>query len=85
MTTPSPTRVGRYQIVRQIGRSMTDVYLAIDTVGNRKTALKLVRAGGDAHSRLVMEAERRGAAIQRDLLGIEPRVVEVYETGDADG
>jgi serine/threonine protein kinase len=85
MTTPSPTRVGRYQIVRQIGRSMTDVYLAIDTVGNRKTALKLVRAGGDAHSRLVMEAERRGAAIQRDLLGIDPRVVEVYETGDADG
>jgi hypothetical protein len=40
MTTP--TRVGRYQIVRQIGRSMTDVYLAIDTVANRKTALKLV-------------------------------------------
>jgi len=83
MTTP--TRVGRYQIVRQIGRSMTDVYLAIDTVGNRKTALKLVRAGGDAHSRLVMEAERRGAAIQRELWGLDPRVVEVYETGDLDG
>jgi len=83
MTTP--VRVGRYQIVRQIGRSMTDVYLAIDTVGNRKAALKLVRAGGDAHSRLVMEAERRGAAIQRELLGLDPRVVEVYETGDADG
>jgi len=64
---------------------MTDVYLAIDTVGNRKTALKLVRAGGDAHSRLVMEAERRGAAIQRELRGLDPRVVEVYETGDLDG
>jgi serine/threonine protein kinase len=81
----APTRLGRYQIVRQIGRSMTDVYLAIDTVQNRKAALKLVRSGGDAHSRLVMEAERRGAAIQRELRGLDPRVVEVYETGDLDG
>ena len=81
----APTQVGRYRIVRQIGRSMTDVYLAIDTVGNRKTALKLVPAGRDAHSRLVMEAERRGAAIQRELRGLDPRMVEVYETGDMDG
>ena len=83
MTTP--TRVGRYQIVRQIGRSMTDVYLAFDTVGNRKAALKLIPSQGDAHSRLVMEAERRGAAIQRELRGLDPRMVEVYETGDLDG
>lgn len=81
----APTQLGRYRIVRQIGRSMTDVYLAIDTVGNRKTALKLIRSGSDAHSRLVMEAERRGAAIQRELRGLDPRVVEVYETGDLDG
>jgi serine/threonine-protein kinase len=81
----APTRVGRYEIVRQIGRSMTDVCLAIDTVGNRKTALKLIPSKGDAHSRLVMEAERRGAAIQRELRGLDPRVVEVYETGDLDG
>jgi serine/threonine-protein kinase len=77
--------VGRYEIVRQIGRSMTDVYLAIDTVGHRKTALKLIPSRGDAHSRLVLEAERRGAAIQRELRGLDPRVVEVYETGDLDG
>ena len=83
MTTP--TRVGRYEIVRQIGRSMTDVYLAIDTVENRKTALKLVPSKGDAHTRLVLEAERRGAAIQGQLRGLDPRVVEVYETGDLDG
>jgi serine/threonine protein kinase len=81
----APTQLGRYRIVKQIGRSMTDVYLAIDTVENRKAALKLVRAGSDAHSRLVMEAERRGAAIQRELWGLDPRVVEVYETGDLDG
>ena len=80
-----PTRVGRYQIVRQIGRSMTDVYLAIDTVEHRKAALKLIPSQGDAQSRLVLEAERRGAAIQRELRGLDPRVVEVYETGDMDG
>jgi serine/threonine protein kinase len=83
MTTP--TRVGRYEIVRQIGRSMTDVYLAIDTVQNRKAALKLIPSKGDAASRLVLEAERRGAAIQRELRGLDPRVVEIYETGDLDG
>ena len=81
----SPTRVGRYQIVRQIGRSMTDVYLAIDTVQHRKAALKLIPTSGDAASRLVLEAERRGADIQRQLRGLDPRVVEVYETGDLDG
>jgi serine/threonine protein kinase len=81
----TPTRVGRYRIIRQIGRSMTDVYLAFDTVENRKTALKLIPSKGDAHSRLVLEAERRGAAIQRELRGLDPRVVEVYETGDLDG
>ena len=81
----APARLGRYQIVRQIGRSMTDVYLAIDTVQHRKAALKLIPTSGDAASRLVLEAERRGADIQRQLRGLDPRVVEVYETGDLDG
>ena len=81
----APARLGRYEIVRQIGRSMTDVYLAFDTVGNRKAALKLIPSRGDTHTRLVLEAERRGAQIQRELRGLDPRVVEVYETGDLDG
>jgi serine/threonine protein kinase len=34
---------------------------------------------------MVMEAERRGAEIQRELRGVDPRVVEIYETGDLDG
>ena len=34
--TAAPARIGRYEIVRRLGRSMTDVYLAIDTVENRK-------------------------------------------------
>jgi len=64
---------------------MTDVYLAIDTVQNRPAALKLVKAGGDGTSRLIMEAERRGAAIQREMQLLDPRVVEIYDVGDEDG
>lgn len=81
----APARIGRYEIVRRIGCSMTDVYLAIDTIENRKAALKLVKSGGDSVTRLVLEAERRGAAIQREMHSLDPRVVEIYEFGDADG
>jgi predicted Ser/Thr protein kinase len=81
----APTRVGRYEIVRRLGKSMTDVYLATDILEGRKVALKLVRTGGDAVDRLIVEAERRGAAIQQELKALDPRVVEVYEFGEQDG
>jgi hypothetical protein len=81
----APSKLGRYEIVRPIGKSMTDVYLAIDTVENRKAALKLIRPDGGSVSRLVMEAERRGAAIQKELGGLDPRMVQIYDFGDLDG
>jgi hypothetical protein len=81
----TPTRVGRYEIVRRLGKSMTDVYLAMDTVENRKVALKLIPQGDDGASRMIVEAERRGAAIQKDLHTSDPRMVEIYEYGDLDG
>src|SRR5690349_17612790 len=81
----APTRVGRYEIVRLLGKSMTEVYLAIDTVENRKTALKLIPSSNDPKKRLQLEAERRGAAIQKELQVVDPRMVEVYEVGDLDG
>jgi hypothetical protein len=80
-----PARVGRYEIVRRLGKSMTDVYLAMDTVENRKVALKLIPQGDDAARRMIVEAERRGAAIQKDLHTSDPRMVEIYEYGDLDG
>jgi eukaryotic-like serine/threonine-protein kinase len=85
MEMSAPHTIGRYEIVRRLSKSMTDVYLAIDTVGNRKTALKLVKCGGDAANRLVLEAERRGAAIQKEMSALDPRVVEIYDFGEADG
>jgi hypothetical protein len=81
----APTMVSRYEIVRRLGRSMTDVYLAIDTDTGRKVALKLVPTTGGLGEKLVLEAERRGAAIQQELHRADPRVPEVYEFGDLEG
>src|SRR5262249_12210059 len=34
---------------------------------------------------LVLEAERRGAAIQKELQAVDPRMVAVYDSGEQDG
>jgi hypothetical protein len=81
----APSRIGKYAIVRRLSRSMSDVYLAIDTVENRETALKLVKSAPDALSQMILEAERRGAAIQQELRSLDPRMIEVYDFGDVDG
>lgn len=78
-------RFGPYQIIRRLGKSMNDVYLAMDTRANRQAALKLVKSGPDAVSRLVLEAERRGAAIQQRLRDLDARMIEIYDYGDLDG
>jgi len=81
----APARVGRYEIVRRIGKSMTDVYLATDILENRKVALKLVKTDGEPVTRLIVDAERRGAAIQKELQAVDPRMVQVYDCGEQDG
>jgi hypothetical protein len=80
-----PSSIGPYEIVRKLSSSMTDVYLAIDTVENRKVALKLIKPDEDEASQLALEAERRGAAIQQELRALDPRVIDIYEFGEADG
>src|SRR5262245_61682278 len=80
-----PNRIGRYEIIRRLGKSMTEVYLAMDTVEDRKVALKLIPHGDDRAAQLLVEAERRGAAIQKELHHLDPRVVAIYEYGDLDG
>jgi hypothetical protein len=79
-----PNRIGRYEIIRRLGRSMTEVYLAMDTEANRPVALKLI-ATNAAGNRPVLEAERRGAAIQRELHRVDERMIEIYDFGDLDG
>ncbi len=81
----APAKLGPYQIVRRLGKSVADVYLAIDTEAGRRVALKLIPLGGDAVNRMVIEAERRGASIQRELHSADPRMIEVYDYGERDG
>ncbi len=81
----TPAQIGKYEIIRPLGRSMTEVYLAMDTMACREVALKLIPLADDQRTRLMVEAERRGAAIQKELQHLDPRVVEVYEYGDLEG
>jgi serine/threonine protein kinase len=81
----APAHFDRYEIVRKLGRSMTDVYLAHDPSLNRKVVLKLVEQSSDNFTRIVIEAERRGAEIQKQLHQIDSRILEVYEFGERGG
>ncbi len=76
---------GKYEIIRKIGRSMTDVYLALDPEANRRVVLKIVEHSHDSYTQLVMEAEKRGAAIQEQLHGLDPRILEIYDYGEQNG
>src|SRR5713101_7488449 len=76
---------GRYQIVRKLGRSMTDVYLALDPETNRHVVLKIIEQSRDEFTQLVIEAERRGAQIQKQLHQIDARILEVYDFGEHQG
>jgi hypothetical protein len=64
---------------------MTDVYLAFDTAAKRHAVLKIVEESPDPLTLLIMEAERRGAAIQKQLHDADSRVIELYEFGELNG
>ena len=76
---------GTYEIVRKLARGMTDVYLAFDTRANRYAVLKIVEESPDPLTQLILEAERRGAELQRQLHEADSRVVEIYDYGAMDG
>ena len=76
---------GRYEIICKLGRGMTDVYLALDPADNRRTVLKIVEQSPDAWTQNVLEAERRGALIQKQLHQADPRFLEIYDLGELNG
>ena len=76
---------GKYEILSKLGRGMTDVYLAMDSAQNRRTVLKIVEQSADPWTQIVLEAERRGSEIQRQLHEADPRFLEVYDSGDRSG
>jgi len=78
-------RFGNYQIVRKLGRSMTDVYLALDPAKNLRVVLKLIEQSRDYSTQVVIEAERRGAQIQKQLCQVDPRILQIYDIGERSG
>jgi serine/threonine protein kinase len=73
---------GKYEIIRKLSRSLTDVYLARDAEADRQVVLKLIEHSRDDFTQIVIEAERRGALIQRELHHTDPRILEVYDLGE---
>src|SRR5262245_40795714 len=63
---------------------MADVYLALDTEKDRQVALKLIETSSN-RDQDTLEAERRGAALQARLAGIDSRVAAVHEYDELDG
>ncbi len=78
-------RFAHYEIIRKLGRSMTDVYLAFDPRANRRVILKLIEESRDEFTNVVIEAEKRGAQIQSDLHRLDPRILQIYECAVHDG
>ena len=76
-------RLGPYDINQEIGRGgMAVVFLATDTRTNRPVALRSVPhySGQD-----VLEAERRGAELQKQFCQVSTFVPEVYDHGSEAG
>ncbi len=76
---------GKYEIARKLSRSMTDVYLARDTEAARTVVLKLIEQSQDEYTQVVIEAERRGALLQKQLHAMDRRILEIYEFGEQNG
>src|SRR5579871_95109 len=76
---------GKYEILSKLGRGMTDVYLARDPAENRRMVLKIVEQSADPWTQIVLEAERRGSEIQKQLHEVDARFLEVYDSGDRSG
>jgi tetratricopeptide (TPR) repeat protein len=86
MVIPERRKVGKYEILRKLGRGgMADVYLAQDPEHERTVAIKVIEQGPDADSRETIEAERRGSQLQAKLAEIDSRVVKIFDVADMDG
>lgn len=83
MTIPSGTKLGRYEILAQLGAGgMGEVYLAQDTKLDRKVALKILPAelasNRDRMERFIREA-KSAAALNH------PNIAHVYEIDEVEG
>jgi len=77
-------QVGRFEIRDFLGRgAIGDVHLAWDPERRSEVALKLVRM--QRADPEMLEAERNGVDLQRQLSAVAPQVAAVYEEGESAG
>ncbi len=73
----------RYEIIRSIGEGgMANVYLAEDTILNRRVAVKILRGDLASDEKFVRRFQRE--AISASSLS-HPNIVEMYDVGEDDG
>src|SRR5262245_8058583 len=76
-------QLGPYEIIEAIGHGMAgSVFLARDTRTEQRVALKLVPHGTDQDALEILEAERWGAELQKQLSRVSAHVPTVFEHGD---
>ncbi len=77
-------QVGRFEIRDFLGRgAMGDVHLAWDPRESREVALKVIRTKHADPE--MLEAEKNGISLQRQLSEVAPQVAAVYESGEDSG
>lgn len=73
----------RYEIIRNIGEGgMANVYLAIDTILNRKVAVKILRGDLATDEKFVRKFQREASAASNLD---HPNIVGIYDVGEDDG
>ena len=73
----------RYEIIKTIGEGgMANVYLALDTILDRKVAVKVLRGDLASDEKFVRRFQRE--AISASSLS-HPNIVEMYDVGEDDG
>lgn len=77
---------GRFTLLRKLpAGGMGRVFEADDPASGRRVALKLIDLGADADSQQIIQAERLGAELQRQLCAQDSRVTQIYEFGEMPG
>ncbi len=76
-------KVGRFEVLGLLGRgAVGDVHLARDPLTGSEVALKLIHiAAADPE---MLQAEKNGAVLQRQLAEAVPQVAAVYDLGEDD-
>ncbi len=73
----------RYEVVKSIGEGgMANVYLAQDTILDRKVAIKVLRGDLSSDDKFIRRFQREALSVSNLS---HPNIVEVYDVGEEDG